>query len=110
MFSLKTKLFKVQDPRRFSYVPRYYDERKERLSDLIKKHQKESAGDKDAQFVRREINFREKTRESWSNIRVSKKEAFQQNLRLVVIIAILSLMAYYVLVKVDLVSTFFGTR
>jgi hypothetical protein len=52
--------FSVRKPRAFSYKPRYYDERKERIEELKKKYNEERTGNSEIS-----PDFREKLRASF---------------------------------------------
>ena len=82
--------FKINKPRRFNFYPRYYDERKEKLQERIKKAEEE-------------LGIKSET----SNIRTLQKGAMRgyfprtkrvrrtSNIRLIIIIVILLLISYY---------------
>ena len=53
-------IFKQNRNKSFDYTPRYYDERKERLEKLYKKHHGTKEGESKETFVRRET-----FRDSW---------------------------------------------
>ncbi|MFZ5551992.1 MAG: hypothetical protein ACOZCO_02665 [Bacteroidota bacterium] len=100
MITFKSRFFKLQESKKFGYQPRYYDERKEKISQLFEEYKKENSH-KDEAAVKREFNFRQKT-QKWSSDRNTANELRAKNLRLVVILAGLLFAMYYLLQKIDL--------
>lgn len=84
-------IFKQNQPRAFGYRPRYYDARKERLEEMKKKY---SSTEADEQAEGREA-LRVKLREEWRGHRAKASSA--SNVRLIVILGFLFLIAYYLL-------------
>ena len=92
-------LFKKQTPRAYSYKPRYYDERKERLDALIKS--KESRSDEKYAQGYRPKGFRD----DWKAARQSKSDK-SSRLRFIVILILLLLFAWYALKQINLETLF----
>lgn len=91
-------LFKLPNKhRRFEYVPRYYDPRKEELEKKIKAAQ---AVSEDGAHVRREISFRQQAADKWGNNEF-KTQAMRSNVRLVVIFIIVLIAFYYLYQYLD---------
>lgn len=87
-------IFKQPKNKTYSYSPRYYDERKERLEQLIEKHH----GKKDDLTTKRNrINFREE----WKQNRQSRSDR-DSRLRLFVIAFFLFAAAYLALRYLDI--------
>lgn len=105
MISLKTKFFKLREPKKFAYTPRYYDERKEKLDDLIRKHSNRE--DKDAEQLRREINFRQNMTNRWQSKNNNARAAKQRMIRLVLLLGALVVAALYAINKLGLWDQFF---
>jgi uncharacterized membrane protein (DUF106 family) len=91
-------LFKLPNKhRRFEYIPRYYDPRKEELEKKVKAAQKKP-GEEDGQ--RREISFRQQTADKWGNTEF-KMQAMRSNIRLIVIFIIVLIVFYYLYQYLD---------
>jgi cytochrome c-type biogenesis protein CcmH/NrfG len=91
-------LFKLPNKhRRFEYIPRYYDPRKEELEKKVKAAQKKP-GEEDGQ--RREISFRQQTADKWGNTEF-KMQAMRSNIRLIVIFIIVLIAFYYLYQYLD---------
>lgn len=94
----KYSLFKLPNRhRRFEYVPRYYDPKKEELKRKIREAERAAKREKGevGMDVRREISFRQSTADKWGNTEF-KNQAMRSNIRLIVIFAIV-LIAFYFL-------------
>ncbi|PCI03062.1 MAG: hypothetical protein COB81_04450 [Flavobacteriaceae bacterium] len=87
------KLFKSRSHYVFDYKPRYYDERKERITDLEKKYNKDghlTADEYEIELVKNNL------RSDW--VKATKKAGVDgTNLRLAIIISILVGIAAYIL-------------
>ncbi|MDT8415975.1 MAG: hypothetical protein RQ735_11455 [Flavobacteriaceae bacterium] len=88
-------LFKQRPNKSYSYTPRYYDERKERLEKLIEKHH----GKKDGTISHKKVSFRDE----WKQLRQTRSDQ-NSRLRLAVIMVLLFAMAYVALqyIQIDL--------
>ena len=92
----KYSIFKLPNKhRRFEYVPRYYDPRKEKLEQKIKAAEAEANPEKSGEYQRREISFRERTSDKWGNSDF-KSSMMRSNLRLIIIFGV-CLVAFYFL-------------
>ncbi|UKN01941.1 hypothetical protein K6119_00225 [Paracrocinitomix mangrovi] len=104
----KYNLFKLPNKhRRFEYVPRYYDPRKEELEKKIRAAQKAAAkngGEGDASIAR-ELSFRQNTSDKWGNSEY-KAQAMRSNLRLVIIFIIVLIGFYFLYQYLDDVGAF----
>ena len=87
------KTGRYSEPRRFEYKPRFYDKRKEELEKRRKDIEREVAREKRLSETHKE-EFRERITETWSRRRIRRQQA-NSNIRLVVILAALALLAYY---------------
>jgi len=85
-------LFKKFNHRRFNYLPRYYDEDKEKLDAIVGKYDKSKD---QTELSKRRIasGFSSKK----SNTGYARKSKFQSSLRLVLIIAFLVYFSYLIL-------------
>ncbi|MFT7611527.1 MAG: hypothetical protein ACI9J3_000472 [Parvicellaceae bacterium] len=100
-----TGVFKVRQPKKFNLSTRYYDVDKERLDQRIneieQKHGKEE-GDR----AKREINFRAQTNLDWKKSQVQKAR-MRSNIRLLIILVVLTAVFIYLFTNVDAVSSLF---
>lgn len=96
----RIRFMKVNKRKSFSYTPRYYDERKERIQ-KIKDSYKDDA-DVDSSTVNRQAQLREKLQTSWQLNKTYSKKTRAANIRLILIFAALLLGAYYILGYVDI--------
>ncbi|WP_224490038.1 hypothetical protein [Robertkochia flava] len=92
-------LFKQRGNKTYSYTPRYYDERKERLEEL--KRKKEAHSDEDYFKGYRRKSFRE----DWKAQRRSST-SMNTRIRLVVIVIFLFMFAYVALRSINLDTIF----
>lgn len=91
-------LFKLPNKhKRFEYIPRYYDERKEELQK--KMEQAKNAVDKEGNY-QREISFRQQTQDRWGNPDY-KRKSMQANLRLVIIFTLVLFLCYFLFMGID---------
>ena len=95
-------VFKAIRNKKFDYVPRYYDERKERLEELKKKYKNLPENSKIGES-RKQINFRDE----W-NTRKEFKPAGNNSGRFFIILAILFFAAYMIIKYLGLESLFFN--
>lgn len=97
----KYSLFKLPNQnRRFEYIPRYYDERKETLQKKIKQAQIEKEH-LDKGDLERVINFREQMNDSWRNGDEVKSQRFRSNIRLIIILGVIIIAFYYLFLGLD---------
>lgn len=98
----KFGLSKLPKHKGFDYQPRYYDERKERLQ---KREQeiREKVEDKERNSDNIKFDFRRGS--SASN---RSKQLAKANVRLMIIIFGLMIVCYYLFLKTDLFTQFFG--
>lgn len=96
----RIRFMKVNKHKQFDYTPRYYDERKERLNKLVKKHEKSS----EMAMTKAEHRERLKQRiaDNWENNAVDGSAARAANLRLIIILVVLLAAAYFILDYVDI--------
>lgn len=78
--------FKTRQPNRFSFEPRYYDERKERMEQRLK--------DK----ASNQVDFKSSLRENWNASRVQRRKG-GISVRVLLYAIVLGLFAYYFLLR-----------
>lgn len=99
----RMSLFKLPNRhKRFEYIPRYYDPRKEELNKKIE--QAENAVDQEGNYQRK-ISFRQKTADKWGNPEF-KRQTMRSNLRLIVIFAIVLMATYFLFIGLDHIAPF----
>jgi len=81
--------------RRYSFQPRYYDERKESLKRKLEREEKINST-----VSEREIKFQSQLEETWGNTE-RKSQILKSNIRLLVILLIILASAYYVFIGMD---------
>jgi len=81
--------------RRYSFQPRYYDERKESLKRKLEREEKINST-----VSEREIKFQSQLEETWRNTE-RKSQILKSNIRLLVILLIILASAYYVFIGMD---------
>lgn len=92
-------LFKQRGNKSYGYTPRYYDERKERLEELKKKHEPRSDEDYFKGYRRKSF------REDWKTQRKSAT-SLNGRIRFLVILAFLIMFAYVALRTINLDKLF----
>jgi uncharacterized membrane protein (DUF106 family) len=98
----KFGLSKLPKHKGFDYQPRYYDERKERLQ---KREQEIRERAENGAYSSKDIKFNFRRNSSASN---RSKQLMKSNIRLMMIIFLLTIATYYLFVKTDIFSMFFG--
>lgn len=97
----RIQFMKVNKHRRYDYTPRYYDERKERLEKLIKKHnERESNISKDDYAYRERI--KQRIADGYESNMSTASASRAANIRLIIILAALLLASYLILDYVDI--------
>lgn len=107
---VSTRFFKVRAPKKFRYVPRYYDERKERLKALHEKYAEvnESEMDLDAMRERRAMLMRERISTQWKRNTPDTNENRTRTLRLVMLLGGMLVISYLLLKRYGLWESFFN--
>ena len=103
----KMSLFKLPNRhKRFEYVPRYYDPKKEEIKK--KMIHADNPVDENGKY-QRELSFRQKTADRWGNTDF-KREAMRSNIRLIIIFGIVLFAVYFVFQNLDLMGEFIDTN
>ncbi len=96
---------KINRNRRYDYTPRYYDERKEKLKARIEKYQRESdEGDRTSE--ERLTDLRERISDNWVRGDEYKKSIFTSNIRLVIILAVILALIFFVFNGLEIGGTY----
>ena len=98
---MRFSIFKQTKNKSYNYVPRYYDERKERLKNLEEKYRKISDDEYSSGY--RRTNYRD----TWK-VKRNKKSDQNSRIRLIVIMVFLFFIAYIILKKSDLLRYVYG--
>ncbi len=100
----RISLFKLPNHhRRFEYIPRYYDPKKEAIKKKIKLAKKENILDDEGRYAR-EINFRAQVRDKWGNSEYRSK-SMNANIRLILILGVMMVVVYYIFQGLDIGGT-----
>jgi hypothetical protein len=89
------RFFKLAKPKSFNYIPVFYDEREEKLKERVEKAAKELGVEKPEEYKPR---LTRGTMRSY--LKKSKKADRYSSVRVIIIIAILLLIAYYIILRV----------
>lgn len=94
-------LSKASRYKRFNYIPRYYDERKERL-ELKRKMYQELELNSDQE---RSAMFKDSLHQSWNRGKYVRKQKQSANLRIVLLILFICFLGYFILNGLDDIDT-----
>ena len=89
--------------KRFDYSPMYYDERKERLD--LKKKEFEKLENKDLSDEDRQKILRQNMQDSWSRVSNAQAQRSTSNYRILILIVVLSILAYFLFNGLNEVDT-----
>ncbi len=103
-------LFKLPNHhKRFEYVPRYFDAEKEALRKKLKAANLDESTDEESVQRRREITFKTKTASRWNNSDY-KSQTMRSNVRLIVILAGVVILFYYIFQGLDGMGLFIDEK
>ena len=97
----RIRFMKVNRHKRFNFKPRYYDERKDRIKRLKETYSEDSKSTPEEQ----QLQLRERIQSSWNTSKSYSNKAKAANLRLIIILAALILVAYLILGNVDMFTS-----
>jgi len=89
-------IFKKPQHQRFEYKPRYYDEQKERLSEITSKYSNEEATDTELAKSRIKRGFRRRFEGERDEISIENRKA---NTRVLIILILLVVLVGYFIMK-----------
>lgn len=93
-------LFKLPNRhKRFDYVPRYYDPRKEILQQKLEQAKREN-GEEVEGSAARQIKFKAQLEDKWGNSDF-KAQNMRSNIRLIVILGCVIALFYYIFIGLD---------
>lgn len=90
-------LSRVGRHKRFNFVPRYYDERKERLELKKMKYQEKNLDENS----RRSELFRDSIQHSWNRGKSVRKQKQSANMRIILLIVLIFLLGYFIFNGLD---------
>lgn len=98
---------KINRNRQYGYEPRYYNEQKERLKARIEKYQRENENDSNTldEKIRLE-QLRDEISQNWVRGDEYKKSIFQSNIRLIIILAIILGLVYFIFSGLEIGGTY----
>lgn len=96
---------KVNRNRRYDYTPRYYDERKEKLRARIEKYQNEENKEATDTEVRL-AELRDRISDNWVRGDEYKQNIFKSNIRLVIILAVILALVYFIFSGLEIGGTY----
>lgn len=85
--------------KRFDYSPMYYDERKERLD--LKKAEYEKLDNEELSSEERQAILRQNMQNTWSRSQHASKAKSTSNIRIVILIAIIFVLGYFIFSGLD---------
>lgn len=98
MILQRIRFMKVNKHKRFSYSPRYYDERKERIQRI-----REAYSDKEGNSPsEKQAQVRDRIQSAWQTEKSYSQQSRIANVRLIIILVALILAVYFILGYVDI--------
>ncbi len=85
--------------KRFDYSPMYYDERKERLE--LKKAEYDKLDNEELSSEERQAILRQNMQNTWSRSQHASKAKSTSNIRIVILIAIILVLGYFIFSGLD---------
>lgn len=106
MLSIRPQIAKVAKHRDFTYIPRYYDERKEKIAEMERKIRQEEEDHAKSEKRVREFHFRSAMSNRWKGEEYHSAVR-KSNMTILVLIAGIISIAFYVYRKFDLIEMFY---
>jgi len=97
---VKFTFLKTRQPKQYDYYPRYYDEDKEDLEKRVKLAKAQVERERSESEIEREIKFKKNVSQSWKDTSM-RQQVFKTNLRLILILAGVCVLFYYIYGKID---------
>lgn len=105
---ISTRFFKIREPKKFRYIPRYYDERKEKFNQVYKQYEEdESLSSDEKEEIKRELILRSKIAAARTNKNESLEDFKAKNLRLLIVLGCVLLLTYIGMKRYGLWDLFF---
>jgi len=98
-------VFKIRKPKQFNLSTRYYDPDKERLMKRVNEIEHKH-GQVEGERARREMSFRARTNLDWKKNQIRKART-KSNIRLIIILIVLTAIFIYLFQNVDAISSSF---
>lgn len=106
MLSIRPQIAKVAKAREFTYIPRYYDERKEKLAEMERKIRQEEDDKKVGEKRVREFHFRAAMNNRWRGEEYDNSVR-RSNATILILIGGMVMAGYYIYKKFDLIEYWF---
>lgn len=106
MLSIRPQIAKVAKAREFTYIPRYYDERKEKLAEMERKIRQEEDDKKVGEKRVREFHFRTAMNNRWRGEEYDNSVR-RSNATILILIGGMVMAGYYIYKKFDLIEYWF---
>lgn len=98
----RIKFMKVNSHKKYGYVPRYYDARKERLNAMIAEYKDDDLMEQDSAAYR--ARMKQRMERSWNLNNEHTTQSRSANVRLIIILAALIAVTYFIFDYVDMFS------
>lgn len=98
----RIKFMKVNSHKKYGYVPRYYNERKERLNAMISQYEDDGRYEPDSAEYR--ARMKQRMERSWNLNTEHAAQSRSANIRLIIILAALIAVTYFIFDYVDMFS------
>lgn len=98
----RIKFMKVNSHKKYGYVPRYYDERKERLKAMISQYEDDGQFEQDSAEYR--ARMKQRMERNWNLNTEHSTQSRASNVRLIVILVALITVTYFIFDYVDMFS------
>jgi hypothetical protein len=103
MLSIRPQIAKVAKAREFTYIPRYYDERKEKIADIERKIRQEEDNKNIGEKRVREFHFRSAMANRWKSDEY-RESVKRSNITILVLIGAILMLGFYIYKKFDLIE------
>lgn len=100
----RIQFIKVNKNKKYSYTPRYYDERKERLETLVEKYKKDE-DNVDVSSAEYRARMKQRMEQSWEWTSAQSSAAQSANIRLIIILIALLAVSYFILDYVEIFTS-----
>lgn len=105
---ISSRFFKIREPKKFRYIPRYYDERKEKFNQVYKQYENdESLSGDEKEEIKRELLLRSKIAAARTKKNESLRDFKTRNLRLLIILGCILIFTYFGMKRYGLWDRFF---
>jgi hypothetical protein len=103
MLSIRPQIAKVAKAREFTYIPRYYDERKEKIAEIERKIRDEQDDKKIGEKRVREFHFRAAMSNRWKSEEY-RESVKRSNITILILIGTILITGFYIYKKFDIIE------